>query len=118
MWKQAIIEREERNTLVGRGLFGPMRFLRNERAEDIVKRTLEDIPYFFLGEPLDSNEGILELERTGFDDLINAKPDTALMFGGEVVGRIANLPTTEELIKKIICDAAEVLETLPKKVLN
>ena len=118
MWKQAIIEREERNTLVGRGLFGPMRFLRNERAEDIVKRTLEDIPYFFLGEPLDSNEGILELERTGFDDLINAKPDTALMFGGEVVGRIADLPTTDELIKKIICDAAEVLETLPKKVLN
>lgn len=117
-WKQAIIEREERNTLVGRGLFGPMRFLRNSRAEDIVKRTLKDIPNFFLGEPLDSNEEILELERTGFDDLINGKSDTALMFGGEVVGRIDDLPTTEELIKKIISDASELLEMIPKKVVD
>ena len=115
-WKQAIIDREERNTLVGRGLFGPMRFLRNERAEDIVKRTLEDIPNFFLGEPLDSNEEILELERTGFDDLIDGKPDTALMFGGEVVGRIDDLPKVKDLIEKIITEARDVLETLPKKV--
>ncbi|MHA1929775.1 MAG: NAD(P)H-dependent flavin oxidoreductase, partial [Candidatus Thorarchaeota archaeon] len=64
-WKQAIIDREERNTLVGRGLFGPMRFLRNTRAEDIVRRTLKDVPSFFLGEPVESNEEILELERTG-----------------------------------------------------
>jgi NAD(P)H-dependent flavin oxidoreductase YrpB (nitropropane dioxygenase family) len=117
-WKQAIIEREERNTLVGRGLFGPMRFLRNERAEDIVKQTLEDIPNFFLGEPLDSNEEILELERTGFDDLINGKPDTALMFGGEVVGRIDDLPTTADLIEKIMREASEILETVPQEVLN
>ena len=117
-WKQAIIEREERNTLVGRGLFGPMRFLRNERAEDIVKRTLEDIPNFFLGEPLDSNEEILELERTGFDDLINGKTDTALMFGGEVVGRIDDLPTTADLIAKVIREASEILEKVPQEVLN
>jgi len=77
-WKQAIIEREERNTLVGRGLFGPMRFLRNTRAVDIVKRTLKDMPNFFLGEPVESNEEILELEKTGFDNLIDGKSDTAL----------------------------------------
>ena len=117
-WKQAIIEREERNTLVGRGLFGPMRFLRNERAEDIVKRTLKDIPNFFLGEPLDSNEEILELERTGFDDLINGKSDTALMFGGEVVGRIDDLPTTEDLIQSVIKEASEILKTVPEDALN
>ncbi|MFW9844237.1 MAG: NAD(P)H-dependent flavin oxidoreductase [Candidatus Thorarchaeota archaeon] len=117
-WKQAIIDREERNTLVGRGLFGPMRFLRNERAEDIVKRTLKDIPNFYLGEPLDSNEEILELERTGFDDLIDGKSETALMFGGEVVGRIDSLPTTSELIKRIIIEASEVLQALPKKVMS
>ncbi len=117
-WKQAIIEREERNTLVGRGLFGPMRFLRNERAEDIVKRTLKDIPNFFLGEPLDSNEEILELERTGFDDMINGKSDTALMFGGEVVGRIDDIPTTEDLIQSVIKEASEILKTVPEDALN
>jgi NAD(P)H-dependent flavin oxidoreductase YrpB (nitropropane dioxygenase family) len=118
MWKQAIIEREERRTLVGRGLFGPMRFLRNTRAENIVNRTLEDIPGFFLGEPLDSNEEILELERSGFDDLIDAKPDTALMFGGEVTGRINDLPTTSDLIQRIIAEAADTLKTVPQNVLQ
>ncbi len=118
MWKQAIIKREERLTLVGRGLFGPMRFLRNSRAEDIVKRTLEDIPDFFLGEPLDSNEEILELERSGFDDLIDAKEDTALMFGGECVGRIDDLPTTNELIQRIIAEASITLKTVPQKTLQ
>jgi NAD(P)H-dependent flavin oxidoreductase YrpB (nitropropane dioxygenase family) len=118
MWKQAIIEREERLTLVGRGLFGPMRFLRNKRAENIVKRTLEDIPNFYLGEPLDSNEEILNLERSGFDDLIDAMPDTALMFGGEVVGRINDLPKVETLIQRIVTEAAEVLKTTPQRVLQ
>jgi len=117
-WKQAILEREERKTLVGRGLFGPMRFLRNHRAEDIVKRTLEDIPNFFLGEPLDSNEKILELERSGFDDLIDGKAETALMFGGEVVGRISDLPTTQSLITEIISDAEKILKDVPNRVLR
>ncbi len=116
MWKQAILKREERQTLVGRGLFGPMRFLRNKRAEEIVMQTLEDLPKFYLGEPLDSNEKILELEQTGFDNLLDAKEDTALMFGGEVVGRIQDLPTTAELIDSIIHEAVEVLRSAPKFV--
>ena len=118
MWKQAILAREERQTLVGRGLFGPMRFLRNSRAEEIVKQTLEDLPSFYLGEPLDSNEKILNLERTGFVDLMDEKEDTALMFGGEVVGRIRDLPTTADLIEGIISEASEVLKSVPKFVVE
>lgn len=118
IWKQAIINREERNTLVGRGLFGPMRFLRNTRAEQIVKRTLSDIPNFFLGEPLESNEEILQLERSGFDDLIDAKEETALMFGGEVVGRIQDLPSAKDLIEGIITEAREILKSIPQQVLQ
>ncbi|MFW9788324.1 MAG: NAD(P)H-dependent flavin oxidoreductase [Candidatus Thorarchaeota archaeon] len=118
MWKQAILDREERQTLVGRGLFGPMRFLRNKRAEEIVTQTLEDLPNFYLGEPLDSNEKILELEQTGFDNLLDKKEDTALMFGGEVAGRIRNLPTVAELIDNIISKASEVLEEVPKFIVK
>jgi enoyl-[acyl-carrier protein] reductase II len=118
IWKQAIIEREERQTLVGRGLFGPMRFVRNERAERIVEQTLEDVPRFYLGEPLDSNEAILKLERDGFDDLIDAKTDTALMFGGEAVGRIDDMPTVQTLIEEIISDAAEIIQSLPSHVIT
>ena len=78
----------------------------------------ENILYNALVAILELNEKILELERTGFVDLMDEKEDTALMFGGEVAGRIQNIPTTEELIKKIIAEASEVLETLPKKVLK
>jgi NAD(P)H-dependent flavin oxidoreductase YrpB (nitropropane dioxygenase family) len=118
MWKQAILEREERQTLVGRGLFGPMRFLRNKRAEEIVTQTLEDLPNFYLGEPLDSNEKILKLEQTGFDDLLDKKENTALMFGGEVTGRIGDLPTASELINRIISEASEVLKKTPELVVE
>jgi NAD(P)H-dependent flavin oxidoreductase YrpB (nitropropane dioxygenase family) len=118
IWKQAILDREERQTLVGRGLFGPMRFLRNTRAEWIVEQTLTDLPRFYLGEPLESNEEILELERSGFDDLVDAKTDTALMFGGEVAGRIDGLPTVSELIQNIIREAEDILESVPERVLG
>jgi NAD(P)H-dependent flavin oxidoreductase YrpB (nitropropane dioxygenase family) len=118
MWKQAILDREERQTLVGRGLFGPMRFLRNKRAEEIVEQTLEDLPNFYLGEPLDSNEKILKLEQTGFDDLLDKKEDTALMFGGEVAGRIRDLPSTAELIEGIVREASDVLGRMPKFVVD
>ncbi len=118
IWKNAIIDREERQTLVGRGLFGPMRFVRNERAERIVEQTLEDVPRFYLGEPLDSNEAILKLERDGFDDLIDAKEDTALMFGGEAVGRIEDMPTVQSLVNEIISDAVNIIRSLPNQVIT
>ena len=112
-WKEAIVQREERQTLVGRGLFGPMRFLRNKRAEEIVEQTLQDLPRFYLGEPLDSNEEILRLERTGFEDLLDAKEDTALMFGGETVGRIDGLPKVKDLIQEIMTEAVSIIKQLP-----
>jgi enoyl-[acyl-carrier protein] reductase II len=118
LWKQSILQREERQTLVGRGLFGPMRFLRNTRAEEIVEQTLKDLPNFYLGEPLDSNEEILELERSGFENLMDEKEDTALMFGGEVAGRIGDLPSTAELIERIISEASKVLSNVPKFVVK
>lgn len=118
IWKKAILDREERQTLVGRGLFGPMRFVRNKRAEKIVEQTLEDVPRFYLGEPLDSNEAILKLERDGFDNLIDGKEDTALMFGGEAMGRIDDMPTVQDLINEIVSDAVKTIQSLPVEVIN
>ncbi|MHA1881650.1 MAG: NAD(P)H-dependent flavin oxidoreductase [Candidatus Thorarchaeota archaeon] len=118
IWKDAILEKEERQTITGRGLFGPMRFIFNKRAEWIVERTLKDMPRFYLGEPVESNEEVLELERSGFDDLVDGKDDTALMFGGEVVGRIDNIPSVQELISEIIKDAIGVLNTTHSRLVN
>ncbi len=110
MWKDMIVRHDERNTLAGRGLFGPMRFLRNKRSEKIVEQTLEDTPRFYLGEPVESNEKILELERSGFDDLLDRKEETALMFAGECTGRISNIPSVSELVQSIIEEAVRALK--------
>ncbi len=118
IWKKAIINREERQTLVGRGLFGPMRFLRNRRAEMLVEQTLSDVPRFFLGDPVESNKEILRLEQTGFVDLMDGKIDTALMFGGEVSGRINDLPTVSDLIHTIVESAITLIKNLPNTVLK
>lgn len=116
IWKQAIVEREERQTLTGRGLFGPMRFVRNTRAERIVEQTLSDVPRFYLGEPVESNEKILDLEREGFEDLIDGKADDALMFGGECVGRIEDIPTVAELVSSIIREAQDTISKISERI--
>jgi NAD(P)H-dependent flavin oxidoreductase YrpB (nitropropane dioxygenase family) len=118
IWKESIIEKGERETLAGRGIFGPMRFLRNQRAEGIVKQTLKDVPAFFLGDPVESNEQILNSERAGFDDLLDGKAETALMFGGEVVGRVDNIPSVEQIVQEIIGEAASILHQLPNRVIK
>ncbi len=114
IWKQRIVALEERQTLTGRGLFGPMRFLRNRRAEMIVEQTLRDVPRFYLGEPVESNEEILRLERSGFEDLLEGKSETALMFGGECVGRINDIPTVRELIERIVREASTTIDELDR----
>jgi enoyl-[acyl-carrier protein] reductase II len=118
VWKEGIINREERQTLVGRGLFGPMRFLRNRRSEILVERTLQDVPRFYLGEPVESNEAILHLEQDGFVDLLDQNKDMALMLGGEVVGRVNDLPTVDELINSIIEETVTLLQSVPKQVIR
>ncbi len=118
IWKEQILQKEERETLAGRGIFGPMRFLRNQRAESIVKQTLNDVPSFYLGKPVESNEKILQSERAGFEDLLERKADTALMFGGEVIGRIDTLLSVEQLVKEIIGEATSVLRDLPRQVIE
>jgi len=83
----------------------------------LVEQTLHDIPHFYLGTPVNSNKAILELEQEGFVDLLDQKPDTALMFGGEVVGRVDDLPKVQELVSQIVGDATKILRSVPRKVL-
>jgi enoyl-[acyl-carrier protein] reductase II len=115
-WKKGILDRDERKTLVARGFFGPMRFLRNSQAEAIVEATLQRIGGFYLGQPLDSTREILELEKEGFEKLLEGEGDCALMLAGEVSGRIGDLPKVPELIQRIVQEAEETISKLVKHI--
>lgn len=117
IWKQAVLRSSDRDSLVGRGLFGPMRLLRNRAADQLVARTLELAPDFVRGDPVDLDPRVLELEREGFARLVDGPdPEAALMLGGEVAGRIHDLPKAANLIEQIVDDAERILRELPRTV--
>ncbi|MHA1377580.1 MAG: NAD(P)H-dependent flavin oxidoreductase [Candidatus Helarchaeota archaeon] len=117
IWKEAIVERDERGTLVGRGLFGPMRFLRNAQSIKIVEETTKSIPEVFLGKPMESTPEIMRLEMDGMAKLIDNDKENSIILGGEVVGRINSIPTVKELVDGIMNEAEAIIEKLPEKVI-
>jgi len=116
VWKKGILERDERKTLVARGFFGPMRFLRNPQSAAIVEATLKNIGGFYLGDPIDSTREILELEKEGFERLLEGDKNGALMLAGEVSGRIGDMPGVSELLEKIVREAEEIIKKMTERI--
>ncbi len=116
VWKQSVLKSSDRDTLVGRGMFGPMRFIDNGASQRLVEETIALSPDFFLGEPVETNPQIIELEREGFLKLTQNDEDNSLVLAGEASGRITDLPKVEDLIEKIVADASQILGSLPRFV--
>ncbi|HUT69830.1 MAG TPA: nitronate monooxygenase, partial [Desulfatiglandales bacterium] len=116
VWKQAVIKSSERDTLVARGMFGPMRFITNAASIKLVESTARLFPDFFKGQPVDLHPQLIEIEREGFARLIDNDQDGSLFLSGEVSGRIQDLPAVKDVIDRIITDAAETLRSLPRYV--
>ena len=119
-WKDAIITRAETDTLVARGLFGPMRFLRNPMSLGVLDETIKDASDLFRGIPCPSNDRIMELEFDGLRNLMdnNKTSDDSIVLGGVVAGRIHSIPTVKELVDTIITEAEKVITNLPSKVVR
>jgi NAD(P)H-dependent flavin oxidoreductase YrpB (nitropropane dioxygenase family) len=111
-WTKGILDRDERKTLVARGFFGPMRFLRNPQSEAIVEATVKNISRFYLGEAVDSTREIFELEKEGFEKLLEGDTNRALMLAGEVSGRVSDMPSVTELIQRTIREAEATIKRL------
>ena len=118
MWKEAIVRRAETDTLVARGLFGPMRFLRNPQSLKVVDETISGASDLFRGIPCDSNSAIMKLELDGLTKLLEENEDDSIILGGVVTGRIHTIPTVKELLESIMKEAEEIIMNLPKKVLK
>ena len=118
MWKEAIVKRAETETLVARGFFGPMRFLRNSMSLNVVDETISDASDLFRGIPCPSNEKIMRIEMQGLEKLYEENEEESLLQGGVVAGRIHSIPTVKELIESVMSEAEQIISTLPNKVLK
>jgi len=116
MWKEAIVKRAETDTLVARGLFGPMRFLRNPMSLRVVDETISGASDLFRGIPCPSNENILKMEMEGLEKLIEENEDDSIILGGVVAGRVHSIPTVKELLESIILEAEQIISKLPDNI--
>ena len=118
MWKQALVDREETETLVARGFFGPMRFLRNPQSLKIVDETTSGASKLWRGEPCPSTNEIMNIEMDGLGKLMDEIEDESVILGGVVTGRIHSIPTIKELITGIMQEAEAIITNLPGKVVR
>lgn len=116
MWKEALVKRAETDTLVARGLFGPMRFLRNQMSLKVVDETISGASDLFRGIPCPSNEKIMRIELDGLSSLYDEIEDESIILGGVVTGRIHSIPTVKELLESIITEAEEIISKLPSYI--
>ncbi len=117
VWKRMVLQSTDRDTVVGRGMFGPMRLLRNRFSDRLADKTLELAPELLRGRPVGLHPRILDLETEGLARLVQGDdPDGALMLGGEVAGRIADLPTVHDLIVRIMTQVEFIMTQLCERV--
>jgi len=121
MWKDQILKSRDRDTVAARGLIGPVRYLRNEASREITEITVNKAPGLYLGQPDDMmtlDPEVLRLEREGIAAAFAEDEKKALMAGGEVAGRIEDLPTMGELVERVMREAEEIIRSLPQKVIG
>lgn len=113
-WKEMLVKATEEDTLVARGFFGPMRFIRNTRAIELVDAAVRGCPDLYKGIPCGSTQEILDLEIKGLQNLYDGKIDLTPVLGGQVAGRIHSIPLVKDLIESMMIEAESTLNKLTK----
>jgi enoyl-[acyl-carrier protein] reductase II len=119
--KDYIVKGGERDTIVARGVVGPLRWLKNEAAMEFARLTVSKAPGVYLGEPEDLADVAHEVrakEDEGWDAQFRGDGPRALMPAGEVAGLVDDLPTVKELVERIVREAEETIQDLPKRYLK
>ncbi len=113
-WKDLLVSSTEEDSMVARGFFGPMRFIKNKRALELVEATIKGAPKLYKGIPCASTQEILDLEISGLHNLWSGKIDSAPVLGGQSAGRIHSIPTVAKLISDMITEAEKSLRNASK----
>ncbi len=113
MWKERILKSSERDSIVARGFVGPLRYLKNRASLRLAEMTAERSVNLYLGRPDASfDPEIMRFEVQGLHALSGDDEERALFYGGEVAGRIKDIPTVRELVDRIVEEAERVIEGL------
>jgi len=116
MWKEGVVKAGDRGTLVARGFVGPARWLKTPVSMKHQQNTLKMSPGVFLGVPDDYSTvspELIQSEIAAMNAVYAGDESKALLAGGECAQRIQDLPTVDDLVKRIAREAEEVLARLP-----
>jgi len=111
-WKEILVQSSEEDSIIGRGFFGPMRFIRNSAALELVNLTIRDSSDLYRGIPCNSSNDIINLEIKSIEHLMRGDKEKSLFLGGTCTGRIHDIPHVKELIDIIMKEAEEVIKNL------
>jgi len=111
-YKEAVIKGDERETTVTLGTFGPLRVLKNKYSQAIermltVEKLSEDDPKIVS----------FKASKSWAASYVHGDTEEGPVPSGEVQGRIHDLPTVRELIERIMKEAEEIIQKMPKKYL-
>lgn len=116
LWKEGIVNAQDRGTLVARGFVGPARWIKTKVSKEHQKNTLEHTPELFLDTPGPMTDGVLKLimnEIKAINAVSDGDEENAMFAGGECAQRINNLPLTKDLVDQIVDEATRIIKELP-----
>jgi len=117
MWKDQVVETQDRGTLVARGIVGPARWLKTPSSKEHQEKTLNMSPGVYLDTPDDFTTVPMELinnEREGINAVYTGDKEKALMAGGECAQRVNDLPAVQDLVDGIIKDAVDIIKNFSR----
>lgn len=119
--KDQIVDSGERDTTVARGYVGPARYLKNQASMELTEVTVKKAPGLYLGQPDDLStvaSEIMKKEDEGFEALYSGDRAKALMPGGEVAGRVDDLPAVKDLVERTVAEAEAAIRSLSAKLVS
>ena len=119
--KEYVLRSGERDTIVARGVVGPLRWVKNEAAMEFARLTVSKAPGVYLGEPDDLSavaREVVAMENRGWDAQFRGDGPRALLPAGEVAGLVGDLPTVKGLVERTIKEAEELIQNMPSRFLK
>jgi NAD(P)H-dependent flavin oxidoreductase YrpB (nitropropane dioxygenase family) len=121
IWKQGVVDAQDRGTLVARGFVGPARWLKTPRSLEHQKNTLQKSPGVFLGAPDDyttMDMSLINFEIESIKAVYEGNKEKALMAAGEAAQRIKDMPKVKDMVKVIVKETEKILGGVRKKFLS